>query len=127
MSISRQEMVVYTRGASCLLAGQHGQGAEDHAHRQWTPEFLSKNHPLEPLQQCADAWAIFYDGHYAIHGTDQIKRLGRPASKGCVRLHPDHAKVLFRMGRRGDGEHAGDGVPLNAMIPQEFRFKQGLE
>ncbi|MBA3911444.1 MAG: hypothetical protein C0524_16600 [Rhodobacter sp.] len=32
-----------------------------------------------------------------MHGTDQTKRLGAPASNGCVRLHPDNAKVLFRM------------------------------
>ena len=42
-------------------------------------------------------FAIFYDGHYAIHGTDQINKLGAPASRGCVRLHPDNAKVLFNM------------------------------
>jgi lipoprotein-anchoring transpeptidase ErfK/SrfK len=44
-------------------------------------------------------FAIFYSGHYAIHGTDQINRLGRPASAGCVRLHPDNARVLFDMVR----------------------------
>ena len=42
-------------------------------------------------------YAIFYDGHYAIHGTTQISRLGRPASKGCVRLHPSNAAVLFAL------------------------------
>jgi lipoprotein-anchoring transpeptidase ErfK/SrfK len=39
--------------------------------------------------------SIFYDGHYAIHGTTDVKKLGRPASAGCVRLHPDNAKRLF--------------------------------
>lgn len=42
-------------------------------------------------------FAIFYDGHYAIHGTTAINLLGRPASKGCVRLHPANAKILFDM------------------------------
>jgi lipoprotein-anchoring transpeptidase ErfK/SrfK len=41
--------------------------------------------------------SIFYDGHYAIHGTTQVKRLGNPASAGCVRLHPDNARLLFEM------------------------------
>ena len=31
------------------------------------------------------------------HGTEAIKRLGTPASHGCVRLHPDNARILFRM------------------------------
>lgn len=39
--------------------------------------------------------SIFYDGHYAIHGTTAIPMLGRPASAGCTRLHPDNAKILF--------------------------------
>ncbi|MGE0604437.1 MAG: L,D-transpeptidase, partial [Xanthobacteraceae bacterium] len=42
-------------------------------------------------------WAIFYDGHYAIHGTGAIHLLGRTASMGCTRLHPDNAKILFEM------------------------------
>jgi lipoprotein-anchoring transpeptidase ErfK/SrfK len=42
-------------------------------------------------------WAIFYDGHYAIHGTLATYMLGRPASMGCTRLHPDNAKILFEM------------------------------
>lgn len=41
--------------------------------------------------------SIFFRGGYAIHGTGDIKRLGRPASHGCVRLHPSHAKKLFYM------------------------------
>jgi len=42
-------------------------------------------------------WAIFYDGHYAIHGTMAVSMLGRPASMGCTRLHPENAKILFEM------------------------------
>ncbi|WP_244636052.1 L,D-transpeptidase [Chthonobacter albigriseus] len=41
--------------------------------------------------------SIFYSGGFAIHATPHIKRLGRPASHGCVRLHPDHARELFAM------------------------------
>lgn len=39
--------------------------------------------------------SIFFYHGYAIHGTNEVKRLGRPASHGCVRLHPRHAKELF--------------------------------
>jgi lipoprotein-anchoring transpeptidase ErfK/SrfK len=61
------------------------------------PEFLSRNHRSRRYNNAPMPFAIFYDGHYAIHGTDQLKRLGRPASNGCVRLHPDNAKILFNM------------------------------
>jgi lipoprotein-anchoring transpeptidase ErfK/SrfK len=42
-------------------------------------------------------WTIFYSGHYGIHGTTDVKKLGQPASAGCVRLHPDNARRLFEM------------------------------
>ena len=37
--------------------------------------------------------SIFYDGQYAIHGTDAVGHLGRPASHGCIRLSPVNAAV----------------------------------
>jgi lipoprotein-anchoring transpeptidase ErfK/SrfK len=40
-------------------------------------------------------YSIFFHGGYAIHGTTEIGNLGQPASHGCVRLHPDHARTLF--------------------------------
>ena len=43
--------------------------------------------------------SIFFKGGYAIHGTNYIKRLGTPASHGCVRLHPDNAAQLFALVR----------------------------
>lgn len=42
-------------------------------------------------------YSIFFHGGYAIHGTTDLKRLGRIASHGCVRLHPDNAKLLFEL------------------------------
>ena len=35
--------------------------------------------------------AIFFHGGAAIHGTDSVYALGRPASHGCVRLSPSNA------------------------------------
>jgi lipoprotein-anchoring transpeptidase ErfK/SrfK len=42
--------------------------------------------------------SIFYmkDGH-AIHGTHEVKNLGKPASHGCVRLSPENALTLYSM------------------------------
>ena len=40
--------------------------------------------------------SIFFTkrGH-AIHGTNEVKRLGKPASHGCVRLSPENARTLY--------------------------------
>jgi hypothetical protein len=60
--------------------------------------------------------SIFFTqiGH-AIHGSLDIKRLGRPASHGCVRLKPEHAEVLFRLVRAE--KMANTRVVLTGLIP----------
>ena len=72
---------------------------------EWTAQWLSRNHRSSRYNNAPMPYAIFYSGHYAIHGTDQISRLGRPASAGCVRLHPDNARVLFAMVREEGTEN----------------------
>ncbi len=66
---------------------------------RFTPEFLSRDHKSSLYGGAPMPWAVFYRGNYAIHGTNQIKRLGKPASHGCVRLHPDNARIFFKMVR----------------------------
>ena len=41
--------------------------------------------------------SVFFHGGYAVHATDAVKRLGRPASHGCVRLHPDDAADFYAL------------------------------
>lgn len=50
--------------------------------------------------------SVFFLGGYAIHGTNDIRNLGRPASHGCVRLHPDNARRLFGLIRDGGKQNA---------------------
>jgi hypothetical protein len=45
-------------------------------------------------------YAIFFHNGYAIHGSYAIDRLGGPASHGCVRLHPEHAAILYDLVQR---------------------------
>ena len=45
--------------------------------------------------------AIFFYYGFAIHGTNDISRLGGPASHGCVRLHPANAATLFSLVEHG--------------------------
>jgi lipoprotein-anchoring transpeptidase ErfK/SrfK len=50
--------------------------------------------------------AVFFtrNGH-AIHGTLEVKRLGKPASHGCVRLSPKNAATLFALIERAGLEN----------------------
>lgn len=67
---------------------------------RFSPDFLSRYHRSSRYGNAPMPYSIFFHSHYAIHGTDQISRLGRPASAGCIRLHPDHAAVLWSLVRR---------------------------
>ena len=41
--------------------------------------------------------SVFFYGGYAIHGTNAVGSLGRPASHGCVRLAPGNAATLYSL------------------------------
>jgi lipoprotein-anchoring transpeptidase ErfK/SrfK len=45
-------------------------------------------------------YSIFFLRGYAIHGSYEIKHLGRPASHGCIRLHPSNAAALYSLVQR---------------------------
>ncbi|WP_245867024.1 L,D-transpeptidase [Oceaniglobus roseus] len=61
------------------------------------PQALKKTHYSSLYDNAPMPYSIFFRGNYAIHGTNQVKRLGRPASAGCVRLSTGNAKKLFAM------------------------------
>lgn len=69
------------------------------------PQFLDPDHRSALYDNAPMPWSIFFNGHIAIHGTDQIENLGTPASAGCVRLHPDNAKLLYEMVKAEGLEH----------------------
>jgi lipoprotein-anchoring transpeptidase ErfK/SrfK len=98
VSIASQEMKVYHEGRLIYTwAVSTAKAGKITPAGTYEPEFLSRHHRSRRYNNAPMPFAIFYDGNYAIHGTDQIKRLGKPASHGCVRLHPDNAKILFEM------------------------------
>jgi lipoprotein-anchoring transpeptidase ErfK/SrfK len=70
-----------------------GTYAPERMERMWH----SRKYDWSPMPH-----AIFFHHGYAIHGTGYVSRLGRPASHGCVRLHPLHAAELFAL-VRGQG------------------------
>ena len=61
------------------------------------PQFLSKNHRSSLFGGAPMPYSVFYDRDWAVHGTTAVKRLGSPASRGCVRLDPKNAAVLFNL------------------------------
>lgn len=58
---------------------------------------MDRDHRSTLYHNAPMPWSIFFYGNFAIHGTDQVSRLGTPASAGCVRLHPEDARTLYMM------------------------------
>lgn len=66
----------------------------------WSAKWLSKNHRSSRYNNAPMPYSIFYNGNFAVHGTNQVSRLGRPASAGCVRLDVSNARTLYNLTRR---------------------------
>jgi lipoprotein-anchoring transpeptidase ErfK/SrfK len=63
----------------------------------WGPKRMHTMWHSRKYQMSPMPYSIFFRGGYAIHGTNYVSKLGRPASHGCVRLHTSNAKRLFNL------------------------------
>jgi lipoprotein-anchoring transpeptidase ErfK/SrfK len=61
------------------------------------PQSLARYHRSTMYNNAPMPYSIFYDGNFAIHGTTHVAQLGGRASKGCIRLHPSNAAILFSL------------------------------
>ncbi|MEW5421846.1 L,D-transpeptidase [Amorphus sp. 3PC139-8] len=91
MYVSLGNHHMYTWPVSTARKGYRTPTGTYHPTRMYRRYFSRKYHN-SPMPN-----SIFFYGGYAIHGTTAVKSLGRPASHGCVRLHPDNARALYDM------------------------------
>jgi hypothetical protein len=66
-------------------------------------KYTSKAYPGGNYQGLGNMpYAVFIRGGYAIHGTTpgNFSKLGTRASHGCIRLHPDNAKLFNELVKR---------------------------
>ena len=61
----------------------------------YKPYQLDRMHYSKLYDYTPMPYSIFFLRGYAIHGTTEVSKLGRPVSHGCVRLMPANAKSLF--------------------------------
>jgi lipoprotein-anchoring transpeptidase ErfK/SrfK len=95
---STQQMLVSVDGVPryrwAVSTGRAGYGTPSGTYRPQRMErtWFSKEYYNSPMPH-----SIFFHGGYAIHGSYEIRRLGGPASHGCIRLHPANAATLFAL------------------------------
>jgi len=63
----------------------------------YSAKWLSRHHRSRKYNNAPMPYAVFYHRGYAVHATYDTKRLGRPASHGCVRLAPENAAKFFAL------------------------------
>jgi len=96
VDVSAQTMAVYIEGSLFdVWPVSTARAGKITPRGKWSPNFLSKHHKSSRYNNAAMPFSIFYDGNFAIHGTNQISKLGSTASAGCVRLATENAEVLF--------------------------------
>ena len=66
----------------------------------YKPQWISRMHYSKKYDNSPMPYSVFFNGGYAIHGTNYVSRLGRTASHGCVRLHTSNARKLYNMVRK---------------------------
>lgn len=101
ISLSTQTMQVYVDGAPkyswAVSTARKGYRTPVGSFR---PTRMHKTYYSRKYDNAPMPHSIFFHGGYAIHGTTYIKSLGRPASHGCIRLHPANAAALFSLVQR---------------------------
>lgn len=101
IDVSQQVMRVYVNGKRYykwrVSTGRRGFHTPRGTYR---PTVIKRMHYSKKYYNSPMPYSIFFKGGYAIHGTNAISRLGRPASHGCVRLHPRAARKLYKLMKR---------------------------
>ncbi len=104
VSKSRQMMYVYVDGyLEHSWPVSTARGGYSTPSGVYHPTALDPYHRSSKYNNSPMPHSIFFRGGYAIHGSYDTGRLGRPASHGCIRLHPWHASELY-----GIVSHSGD-------------------
>lgn len=101
VDLSSQTMRVYVDGwHEHTWDVSTGRGRYRTPTGSYSVKFLKRMHYSSKYYNSPMPYSVFFHGGYAVHGTNYVKHLGRPASHGCVRLHPSNAKELFHLIRR---------------------------
>lgn len=80
----------------------------------YAPQRLATMHHSRKYHMSPMPHSIFFHQGWAIHGTNEARALGRPASHGCVRLSKENAAKLFAMVKAEGAVINIDGTPPHA-------------
>lgn len=98
VDLSDQRMRIYVEGVKKyewkVSSGKRGYGTPT---GEWRPYRMHTLWRSRKYNNAPMPHSVFFHGGYAVHATGAVGNLGRPASHGCVRLHPTNAKQFFSL------------------------------
>ncbi len=107
---SQQKMFLYVngslRGSWLVSTGISGYGTpnfDKHPNGRIYDAYTSTRYPGGDYKGLGNMpYAVFIQGGFALHGTpsDNWSKLGKPASHGCIRMHPDNGYMFNRLVRQ---------------------------
>ena len=102
VSVSQQQMFLEVKEGgqtktALIWKVSTGRKGLDTPQGSFSPTWLDANHKSDEYESAPMPFAVFFSGGYAVHATEFTKRLGTPASHGCVRLSLENAQTFFSL------------------------------
>ena len=90
----------------------------------YKPYYMTSMHYSKKYDNAPMPHSVFFRGGYAVHATGSVRRLGSPASHGCVRLSPGNARKFFKLVQKY--KKAGTRIKIAGSTPASRGFKKRL-
>lgn len=124
INLSQQRMTVSSHGEVIhswpISSGREGYRTPTGTYK---PQWMTRMHYSKKYDNAPMPYSVFFHNGYAIHATYAMGALGRPASHGCIRLSPTHAKAFYKL-----VETHGKGrtrISLSGVAPASVAKHQG--
>ncbi|MEM8977314.1 MAG: L,D-transpeptidase, partial [Pseudomonadota bacterium] len=101
IDLTAQRMTVKTGGQTLhdwsISSGRTGHETPT---GRFTPAWSAKMWHSRKYHMAPMPYSVFFNGGIATHGTNAVKRLGHPASHGCIRLTTPNARKFYQLVQR---------------------------
>ncbi|MDH4982823.1 L,D-transpeptidase [Hyphomicrobium sp. D-2] len=134
IDLSKQTMTVSDKNGVIaswkISSGRHGHLTPTGTH---TPHYTARMHYSKQYYNSPMPYSVFFNRGIAVHGTNDLRNLGRPASHGCIRSHPKNAKVFYDLVQKHGremtrvtvhGKVPASSAPAVARKQQQQRYAQ---
>lgn len=98
INLATQRMEVSVNGVGthtwAVSSGRQGYASP---RGTWRVQWIEKMHYSRKYDNAPMPHSVFFTGGVAVHATQAVGMLGRPASHGCIRLAPANAAQFFAL------------------------------